>query len=281
LFAGNRYDLAKKTAAAAKTLAQKGKDKPLAALASQYEKETKTLSDGFAAIQPALKTIEEKPEDAEANQKLGEFYCFVKEDWDTGLPHLAAGSDARTKSLAEKELAQPATSKDQNALATAWATYAEVVPSPQRPIPRRRARYWWQLAWTGADGLAKSAIEKNLAKLPSTPMTLQIVVDEDGADDMVISEAGLRWNHLAWAQPKAVQVNGLVWNLTEAVVLPNIGANRVVPDDLNFLEAEIKQLRGRGTVTIRRAPDHIVIHFEDSPDGLGSDVIECIVTFPK
>ena len=59
---------------------------------------------------------------------LGTYLCFVRGDWDRGLPHLAAGSDAALAATAKHDLARP-----QDAAARAAAGDA-----------------WWGLAGTGA-----------------------------------------------------------------------------------------------------------------------------------
>jgi hypothetical protein len=47
--------------------------------------------------------------DAGGAYKVGRFYCFVKEDWETGLPLLARGAETVAKLQAQSELAKPET----------------------------------------------------------------------------------------------------------------------------------------------------------------------------
>jgi hypothetical protein len=50
------------------------------------------------------KTLETKPDDPEANEAVGKFLCFVKSDWERGLPHLAKSKDQKLRDTAGYEM---------------------------------------------------------------------------------------------------------------------------------------------------------------------------------
>ena len=56
----------------------------------------------FAAVRKALDTLAENPADVEANSVAGQWYCFVKGDWEKGLPLLAKGKNAGLADLARR-----------------------------------------------------------------------------------------------------------------------------------------------------------------------------------
>jgi hypothetical protein len=55
-------------------------------------------------IERYRKVLEKMPEDPEASLQVGRHLCFVKSDWDGGLPLLARGKDKALAELAQHEL---------------------------------------------------------------------------------------------------------------------------------------------------------------------------------
>ena len=45
--------------------------------------------------------LKKTPDDPKANEAVGRYNCFLKGDWQEGLPQLAAGADGQLKQLAE------------------------------------------------------------------------------------------------------------------------------------------------------------------------------------
>lgn len=68
------------------------------------------------AVKRAEARLAENPDDPEANLTLGKHLCFVREEWDRGLRHLAKGSDEFFKALAEKDVSR----KDPLSIAEGW-----------------------------------------------------------------------------------------------------------------------------------------------------------------
>ena len=55
--------------------------------------------DGVLGLE--LPVLEKQPGDPTANLAAGRYYCFVKGDWEMGIPMLALGSETALKELAE------------------------------------------------------------------------------------------------------------------------------------------------------------------------------------
>lgn len=126
----------------AERIAKRQRFLPQIQLALQYRKnilDTKKLRE---SIQNDEESLEKNPDNAQLHQKVGEYLCFHKADWETGLPHLASGSNAITKELAQKET-------DRNTLAAEFLDIADG---------------WWNLAEKEV-GLAQQNLRFHAAEL--------------------------------------------------------------------------------------------------------------------
>lgn len=112
----------------------------------------------------ALKIIEAAPDDPEANTTAGVWRCVKRGDWDKGLPHLAKGTDATVKAVAERELkAKPENDEQQVALADAWWDLAQSRKGEERNAWLLRAGHWYKLAAAGtASAILKDKIAQRL-----------------------------------------------------------------------------------------------------------------------
>jgi formylglycine-generating enzyme required for sulfatase activity len=140
------YDLALSLCAEARAPAQKSKQfalaKELAAKSEEIKKRQRTSQE----YRDALAVLEKNPTDLAANLAAGRQLCFVKGDWDRGVPMLALGSDAQLKAVAAKDLAGAKSAEEQAALGHAWWALAEKLQGPERDALRLRAGFWYQQA---------------------------------------------------------------------------------------------------------------------------------------
>lgn len=139
-----------------------------AALVSGVAREVKELDatrKAFEALEPDRKTLRTNPNDPAANGRVGRFLCFVKGDWDAGLPHLAKGDDEKLKAAAELDLPGPVIAADRAALADRWFDLSGGLEGDERTEARLRAVQWYQAALPGLTGLPKTRVEKRLAEL--------------------------------------------------------------------------------------------------------------------
>lgn len=103
----------------------------------------------------ALQKLLVLPDDAEANQACGRFLCLMKRDWVRGLPYLAKANHAGLKAAAAADLANPATTDAQIALADKWWELAEPLPTGrEKDSLKLRASEWYQRSIPGATGIA-------------------------------------------------------------------------------------------------------------------------------
>ncbi len=80
----------------------------------------------FNECQAALETLEKAKHDPDANQKIGEYLCFVRGQWDQGLEYRRAlGADAKLRAAAVRELAIQSDMAGAMAVADAWYGIAE------------------------------------------------------------------------------------------------------------------------------------------------------------
>jgi serine/threonine protein kinase len=56
----------------------------------------------YEAFAAATMTLQDRPDDSAAHEAVGRFLCFMKAEWQDGLPHLAQGVDASLVNLAHR-----------------------------------------------------------------------------------------------------------------------------------------------------------------------------------
>jgi hypothetical protein len=155
------YDRAIKVLAVADGAARVSKDAGLAATVKARITEAAALKAEYAKLKPAEKMLQEHPTDTAASGQVGKFRCFLKRDWEKGLPLLAAGPEGQAKTLATSELAKPEGAADLAALGTGWNALAAEQPPAARPAIVEHAAQCWGRAWPSADeGLRKMLRER-------------------------------------------------------------------------------------------------------------------------
>ncbi|HEX7901518.1 MAG TPA: protein kinase [Planctomycetota bacterium] len=157
------YEGAVAAADKAQTAAKAGHDTALAARGAAREKELVALKDEFKAVQAALKTLAEKPDDPGANLVLGNYRCFARDDWAGGLPRIAKGSDNSAAAAAKKDVESPIDPAEQAATGDRWREAAGKRSGMGKARYETRALYWYEKGVGGLAGPARlkteSAIE--------------------------------------------------------------------------------------------------------------------------
>jgi hypothetical protein len=128
-------------------------------------RETNAAGREFAPVKAALRTLEINPDDPAANLTAGRFRCFVRDDWERGLPLLAKGSDAALTALARKDLAVSDNAPARKELADAWLQQANKSSGAEQAAFRRRAHYCYKEALAGLEGPARAEAAGRLASL--------------------------------------------------------------------------------------------------------------------
>jgi len=130
------------------------------------KKEVEKAAIAFAEARASLAVLEESPVDAEANLAVGKFYCFVKGDWEKGIPMLALGGDPALRALAVGELEEPRSSEEMVKLGDGWWALGQEAGGEFNDSLRLHAAFWYRRAEPRlASGLAKVKVRKRLAQI--------------------------------------------------------------------------------------------------------------------
>jgi hypothetical protein len=118
----------------------------------------------FDKQKAAFEALRMNPADPEANLSVGRYLCFLKNNWDTGLPMLAKGSDAFLKELAAKELANPTDPTAQLRLADGWWDQIAKQSSAAHSILEDHAGGWYQKALPSLSDADRVRAESRMPK---------------------------------------------------------------------------------------------------------------------
>lgn len=141
------YKVADRLLKAARSAAAKSDSKTvLERAATATAEKLKLLRGEFEKVRSAARTLEDKPDDAEANRRLGLFRCIHKGDWEGGLPLLAKGDEKTLSALAEKDLEDPNEVAAQVKLGDGWYDLASKTKTDPkaRAAWMRRAQQWYE-----------------------------------------------------------------------------------------------------------------------------------------
>ncbi len=106
----------------------------------------------------------DNPDDAEANLAAGRWFATDGDEFAIAMPLLAKGSDPALAKIAAMELANPAVTTEQNAVADQWYELGRK-PSPLKETAWERAQHWYHLALPGLKGISATVIDKRLAEI--------------------------------------------------------------------------------------------------------------------
>jgi hypothetical protein len=107
--------------------------------------------------------------DPAANAAVGEFLCFVKGDFEHGLPALARSDDPAVHAAATRDLAGGSAPSQQIAIGDGWWDLAERAARDMlKTGMQQRAAYWYARALSSGQvtGLTHTLLEKRIAAAP-------------------------------------------------------------------------------------------------------------------
>ncbi len=142
--------------------AQNAPDEKLVTQAQGRITEINELVKTHESVKTARVTLEKTPDDPEANLVVGKYLCFVKDDWDKGLPMLALGKDGGLKALARQELQGGVSSTEKTKLGDSWWDLAEKQEGAAKKQMQARAGHWYRQALPGLSGLMKDRVMKRI-----------------------------------------------------------------------------------------------------------------------
>jgi len=159
----DQYDTALGLCEAARSSAQRAKLYPLAKELTARIEGLKFQQVQSEEYRKALSVLEEKPTDPEGNLAAGRHLCFVKGDWNRGVPMLALGSDEALRAVAIKDLRVANSAEEQAAIGDGWWDLADARQGKERDTLRLRAGLWYRQAEPKlAGGLAGLKIKQRL-----------------------------------------------------------------------------------------------------------------------
>jgi len=160
------YELMLSVCESTRSSAQKTRQHALAKELTAKIEDLQKRQRAFHEYQAARAVMEKEPAEPAANLAAGRYQCFVKGDWNRGVPLLALGSDAALKDVAVKELRGAKSAEEQAAIGDAWWAVAETTQGSERNTLRLRAGFWYRQAEPKlAGGLAGLKIRTRLAEL--------------------------------------------------------------------------------------------------------------------
>ena len=147
-----------------KPLASKSKDKALSDKIADKTKEVAALAAEKKKLAPSIEKLKESPDDPDANLVVGRYECFVKGDWDKGLPILAKSSDETLKAAVKLE-SEAAESEQIAKAADAWWASADKEKTPAAKVAiKAHASELYGKALPNLTGVVKATAEKRIAQ---------------------------------------------------------------------------------------------------------------------
>jgi len=218
--------------------------------------------------------------------EVGRFLCFVKNDWERGLPLMAHGDNASLKGVLEREiLKQPADSAGQIALGQMWWDLSNSAAREEKLPFQRRARYWFLKGIANAKEPERSQLQQNLhdrlkaVETQTAEVHLSARIYRAEIIDIYADE--IRWKSGRGSngdQVNYVRVGQLQGG--DLKVIKNTGVTRLYPEDVDFSGATLTidhKPKRRGRAELQVLPDHVRVLLADPP--LGSAEIEVTVAF--
>jgi serine/threonine protein kinase len=254
--------------------------------AAFFDSEVARCQREYDRIKSFIETLRQKPGDPHASLAVGKFLCFVKSDWETGLPLMAHGDDPSLKAVLESEsIHRPTASTQQIALGDAWWELAGTARDPEKIYYQRRARYWYLKGIASASEPDKTRVrERLLDRIKAVPTQSGEVHFSSRVSRGELIE--LYSDEVRWKSNRGStgdQVNHvMLGDLKPGTlqVIRNSGATRLLPDNVDFSTARLTvdhKPRRRGRTELKIEADHVQIHLTDPP--LGTAEFEITVTF--
>jgi len=175
-------------------------------------KEVRGMALAYANVHDALLRLKGNPVDPEANLEVGRYYCFVKGDWDWGLPMLALGNDPTLKQLAIMEIEETSDPQDEVRLGDGWWELAENEEGVSSQQLRLHAVDCYRRAQRDVSGLTREKLEKRIDEVVSTSqgVTLGAAAPIQLVPQEVFSIRGKRRLHYKVRVPKIASGKGVL-----------------------------------------------------------------------
>jgi hypothetical protein len=169
----DRYVEASRLMEIATAAASAARNSELQEAAKALSARIETAKSAWDAYQAALRTLKGNSADPAANLEAGRFLCFVRGQWEKGIPYLSRCSNERLREAAAKELSEPDGVEEWESLGDLWQAAATGGLSADKPGCAAAAEYWYRKALDAAAGLRKVKIQRSLDAIGPTPQHLR------------------------------------------------------------------------------------------------------------
>lgn len=203
-----RYESALKIAVMSQAIARKSNNTRLSVETRVVHDRTEQLRDESINAMNARKILETHPLDSRANDRLGQYLCFVENDWEQGTIHLANSDHEGIKLAAQLEQKQnPA---DASLIGDAWWELAERATGESQVRYRQRARHWYEQASTKLGTVQKKLIASRVQQALDAPFLDQKFFLSDLPEyDLILGPWGFAKHGKKGAyHPDLIMVNG-------------------------------------------------------------------------
>ncbi|MCE9554521.1 MAG: C-type lectin domain-containing protein [Planctomycetes bacterium] len=159
------YDMAVKLCAIGSVAAGKAQDGKLVREIGNKATDARERKAQFDAVQVARAILDKTPTQPRANSVVGEYTCFIRADWATGLSHLALGDNDALKKLALEDLQKPASGDKQLQLADNWHELASKSVGKVKEGMLQRALFWYGSSLRADPPLSRLAKAKAMRRI--------------------------------------------------------------------------------------------------------------------
>ncbi len=137
----------------------------------------------------SLANYHDDPSQADDAATFGRFLCFIKGDWETGLPLMIQGGPETLRNVAKRDLAGANDTINEVAIGDDWWRLSEGIRNGvYRQAIQDRAAYWYQNAYpVMPDSLDKIHVKNRLDELGSSNATSPLALIRQLADDVGIN----------------------------------------------------------------------------------------------
>jgi len=234
----------------------------------------------------AMATLEADRADKAANESVGAYLCFYRDDWAAGLPLLALSAKALVADAASAEAAMQADAdagpEEAFRVAGKWWAAAEArLPNESHAAKvKQHAAVLYESALEGIQDAVDRAIAERRIRIgneasgakrkPSADApeerdehTLELAFDLDGSGVFMFRRDAVTYTHKHWSAPGNVTINGEKWgNLSET---PPAWL-RFAPT-VRLASARVLSREARDTLAVEVVEGGFDVYVSDIPNG--------------
>lgn len=166
--AADRMEIARDLITAARAVAVKTKGRALLGQVNELNAQVRDQASRFAEVRRAEQAIDDGRGDAKGHFVVGSYRCFVKGEWNLGLPHLAKCSDKDLADLAKLSQSPPTEPARVIEIGDRWWDRGSEARGRERQQQLIWACRFYKQALPNVHGLVKTKIEKRILEVDKT-----------------------------------------------------------------------------------------------------------------